>query len=167
MTSRHLNLHHNRRMVALDFQNLGISANTVQVMDDYIMREVDRIVPSANQELFRAYCRPDQRAAIAELDRLNWRTQSDRGDLDGAIIQQCKSFCGQDPDSTCLVLATKDGDFASLVEEMRDWGTLVYVMGPYDSSQHLKEVAGFGYWIQWPYFAPGILDYLRKGVEQL
>jgi len=137
-----------RVMVALDFQNLGVSAGNVEAMDTRIMTEVRRVAPSTNHELFRAYCRPDQQAAVAELERLDWRTQSNRDDLDGSIIQQCRSYCGQDPDATILFICSKDGDFVDLVAEMRDWGVQVYVMGPRDSSQRLVQAAGSG-WIRW------------------
>ena len=138
----------NRRMVALDFQNLGVAAGDVKVMDTRIMNEIGRVAPSTNHEVFRAYCRPDQQAAITELERLHWRIQSNRADLDGSIIQQCRSYCGQDPDATVLLICSKDGDFVDLVEEMRDWGVLVYVMGPSDASRRLVQAAGSG-WIRW------------------
>ena len=148
----------NRLVVVLDFQNLPVSAADVPKMDELVMRELDRISPSSDQDLFKAFCSADQGNAAAELRRLKWRVRVGESDLDTQIVQECKSDCGHNPDDTILVICSKDGDFAGLVEEMRGWGVLVYVMGPHDSSLRLREAAGYSYWIQWPYFTPNALD---------
>lgn len=139
-----------RLIVMLDFQNLGVSAADIQDLDNRIMSELDRIAPSTDHEVFKAFARPDQLAAVNELRRLKWRVKTDNGNLDQAIIQQSKSDCGHDPDDTTLVICSKDGGFAPLIREMRDWGVTVYVMGPPNTSRRLAETAGSGYWIQWP-----------------
>ena len=140
-----------RVMVALDFQNLGVSANSVPAMDAHIMREVERIIPTWEDGLFKAFCRPDQRAAIDALARLEWRNQSDSSDLDAAIVQQCMSYCGQDRGHTVLFICSRDGDFVGLVRQMRSWGVSVYVMGPHNTNRRLVQEAGSG-WIQLPSF---------------
>ena len=141
----------NRVMVALDFQNLGVSPNGVQAMNDRIRQEVAQRVSSAGRSLFKAFCRPDQRAAVTVLAGLRWRNRSASTDLDGAIVQQCMSYCGQDPGHTTLFICSRDGDFAGLVSEMREWGVLVYVMGPHNTNRRLIQEAGNG-WIQLPNF---------------
>ena len=139
------------RMVALDFQNLGVSATGVQVMDARIRQEVEQKAPAASRSHFKAFCHPSQRDAVTALAGLGWRNQSAPSDLDAAIVQQCRSYCGQDPQHAALFICSKDGDFASLVEDMRGRGVRVYVMGPHDSSRALIRAAGNGR-IQLPYF---------------
>lgn len=141
----------NRVMVALDFQNLGVTANNVPALDAHIVREVERIIPTWDDGLFKAFCRPNQRAAINALAGLQWRNQSSPTDLDEAIVQQCMSYCGQDRGRTILFLCTKDGDFVNLVRHLRGRGVLVYVMGPHNTNRHLIQEAGNG-WIQLPNF---------------
>ena len=36
-----------------------------------------------------------------------------------------------------------------LIKEMRDWGVVVYLIGPADASRRLVEEAGWDFWIQW------------------
>ena len=141
----------NRVMVVLDFQNLGVTASRVPALNSQIMREIERIIPTWEDDLFKAFCRPDQRRAVNVLAGLHWRNQSETADLDEAIIQQCMSYCGKDRERTILFLCTKDGDFGSLVRQLRSRGVLVYVMGPHDTNRSLIREAGNG-WIQLPDF---------------
>lgn len=140
-----------RLVVMLDFQNLGVTAQRVPALDHFIIKEIEKVGQSVEGGIFKAFCRPDQREAMAALKGLDWRTKSDESDMDTPIIQESKSDCGHDPDDTTLVICSKDGDFSELVEEMRAWGTQVFVMGPHDSSRNLREVAG-RFWIPLPYF---------------
>lgn len=137
----------NRVMVALDFQNLGVTASRVPALNSHIMREIERILPAWEDDLFKAFCRPDQRTAVNVLAGLHWRNQSSTTDLDEAIVQQCLSYCGQYRERTILFLCTRDGDFASLVRQLRSRGVLVYVMGPRNTNRSLIREAGNG-WIQ-------------------
>ena len=139
-----------RVMVALDFQNLGVSAGNVEAMDSWIRGEVDRRFRTASHEVYRAYCRPDQVAATAVLRRLHWRVTPTDSDADQRIIQDAKSYCGESPEDTVLFLCTKDGDFVNLVQEMRHRGARVYGMGPSNSSQGLMQTIGRRRWIQYP-----------------
>lgn len=136
----------NRRIVMWDFQNVAVAASDIQRVDGEIMKSLDGISTSSDHDLFKAFCRPDQHAATEELKRLKWRVKERKDDLDPALFQECRSDCGQAPTDTILVICTKDGDFAKLVEEMRESGVQVYVMGPKNSSQRLIRAAGSG-WI--------------------
>lgn len=140
----------NRVFVALDFQNLGVTANNVEAMDDWIVGEVRRRCASNSHEVYRAYCRPDQQAAIDELRGLEWRVKPDTSDLDPWISQEAKSYCGESPNSTALFLCTRDGDFTGLVQEVWANGVRVYLMGPSDTNRRLVEIVGRRRWIQWP-----------------
>ena len=139
------------RMVALDFQNLGVTATGVQAMDARIRQEVERNAPATRRSHFKAFCHPSQRDAVTALAGLGWRNQSASSDLDAAIVQQCRSYCGQDPQHTALFICSRDGDFVGLVRQMRSWGVSVYVMGPHNTNRRLVQEAGSG-WIQLPSF---------------
>lgn len=139
-----------RVMVALDFQNLGVSAGNVEAMDSWIRGEVDRRFRTASHEVYRAYCRPDQVAATAVLRRLRWRVTPIDSDADRRIIQDAKSYCGESPENSVVFLCSKDRDFSSLVQELRDRGVEVYGMGLSGASQRLVQAIGRQHWIQYP-----------------
>ena len=136
-----------RRIVMWDFQNVAVAASDIQRVDTEIMDTLNRICASADHDLFKAFCHPDQHAATAELRKLKWRVKKRTDDIDQVLVQECKSDCGQSPDEVVLVICTKDGDFAPLVKEMRDWGVEVYVMGPKGTNKRLIETAG-SHWIE-------------------
>ena len=142
--------HRSRLVVVVDFQNLGVAARNVSKMDDFLMEKLDRIAPETELEVFKAFARPDQDAAISELRKLKWGVKADKANLDSAIVQQVKSDCGHDPDNTVLVICSKDGDFAGLVREMQDWGVEVYIMGPADTSRRLTQAVESDHRIYWP-----------------
>lgn len=139
-----------RIVVMLDFQNLGVSAKNITHLNDWVMAQLKQVRSSINFDQYKAFARPDQKAAIKELSKLKWRIQESTDDLDKAIIQQSKSNCGQDPDSTTLFLITKDGDFAELVKELREWGAEVFVGGQQASSRKLISATGNQWWLQMP-----------------
>ena len=139
-----------RVVVMLDFQNLGVSAKNVTHLDDWVMEQLKQVRSSTDFELYKAFARPDQDAAIQKLRKLEWKIQESSTDLDKAIVQQSKSNCGQDSDGTTLFLITKDGDFAGLIKELREWGTNVYVGSPQGTSQKLIKAAGGRHWLQMP-----------------
>ena len=119
-----------RRIVMWDFQNVAFAASEIQKVDKEIKDNVSRIAPSTDDDLFKVFCRPDQHAASDELKKLNWRVKERENDIDELLIQESKSDCGQAPRETILFICSKDGDFAPLVKEMREWGVQVYVMAP-------------------------------------
>ncbi len=61
MTSRR----RSRRIVVMDFQNLGVAATAVPAKDRRIREQVDRmapeIAPDTGHSLFKAFCRPESK----------------------------------------------------------------------------------------------------------
>jgi len=141
----------NRLVIALDFQNVALASKSVAEMDRWLMSQLQSISPQCEFELFKAFCRPDQAAAIEELRKLKWKTRVKDENIDSVLVQECKNDCGQNPDDTTLVLCSKDGDFSGLVEEMRTWGVRVLVIGPANTSLKLRTAAGNDF-IQMPHF---------------
>ena len=119
-------------------------------MDSWIRGEVDRRFSTTSHEVYRAYCRPNQEAAIAELRRLRWRVKATTSDSDQWIIQETKSYCGESPENTVVFLCSKDRDFSGLVQELRNRGVDVYGMGPSGASQRLVQSVDRQRWIQYP-----------------
>ena len=78
---------------------------------------------------------------------LGWRVWEDEDNMDEDIIDQSRSDCGAEPEGTILVLITKDGDFADMIEELRAKGVRVYLMAPRDASDDLVEAVGDKRWI--------------------
>ena len=151
--------HRTRLVVVLDFTDLGVSALKVRDMDSYLMEELERIAPSTDHEIFKAFARPDQVMGIAELKKLKWRVRIDESNQHEAIIQQVKSDCGQDPDDTILVICAKDGNYGGLVAEMQGWGVMVQVMGAHGATQRLRETVDIEQWTQWPKVFPIVVQY--------
>lgn len=137
-------------VVMLDFQNLGVSAADVPKFDDWIMGKVEPAQSASTDELFKAFTRPNQQAAVKELRRLGWKIAASNTDSDQAIIHQAKSNCGHDSANTTFVLVSRDGDFVGLIETLRRRSVSVYVAGPSDTSQRLIRAAGPGRWWQMP-----------------
>ena len=139
-----------RLVVMVDFQNLGISAKNVAQFDSWIRATVEQKATSATKKHFKAFGGTNQAAAIDKFSGLKWKSSKRSEDSDDAIIMESKSNCGHDPSDTVLVIATKDGGFASLVNEMKQWGVMVYIVGPESTSQKLQQAVEKGCFIKCP-----------------
>ena len=151
-----------------DFQNLPVSAGEVLQRDKWIRDELDRRCTTVTHKVFKAFARsmsfalfmPD--GAIELLDNAGWRIWKDSEDLDEDIIQQCRSDCGQDPEGTILVLATRTGNYRELIDDMRSKGVRVYLMAPQDVSRKLVSAVGEKRWIKWTQVQPRGLNRLAR-----
>lgn len=139
-----------RAVVMADFQNLGVSAQNVQAFNDFVRNEVGRRVPGATNTLFKAFASPHQAEATGSLRSLGWRIQEDADDLDAEIIQQARSNCGQQPTESVLVLITRDGGFADLINTLKGRGVRVYLVAHPNANQNLLNAVGSRRVIQWP-----------------
>lgn len=138
-----------RVIVMLDFQNVGVRAQSVTKLTDWIKGQIKNRFPSTNDLLFKAFANPvNQQAAADKLKESGWRVWQKNANMDDAIIQHCKADCGNDPNQTVLILVTKDGDFADLAKHLKSKGVVVYVIGPQDTSQKLIQAVGKKRWIQ-------------------
>lgn len=133
--------------VFADFQNIGVSARDVPQFDKHVRDAVERLFPNPQHTLFKAFVSPNQ--AKESLKQKGWRIKKGTGDLDNAIIQQAKAYCGEKPTKTALVLITKDGDFSGLVNEQKGKGVQVYLMSPPNPSKKLLDAVGKKHKIGW------------------
>lgn len=139
-----------RLVVMVDLQNLGVSAKNVGQFDSWIRTIVEQKAPSATKKHLKVFGGTNQVAAIEKFSGLKWKSSNRSGDSDEAIIMESKSNCGHDPNDTVLVIATKDGGFVSLVDEIKQWGVTVYIVGPESTSRKLKQAVGNNYFIKCP-----------------
>lgn len=137
-------------LVYLDLQNLSLNAADVPAFDGWIRAELNRRFPNTANRWFKGFCAPHQSAATEQLESLGWRIWEDSDDLDDEIVSQSRSDCGRKPDNTILILGSKDGDFAGLINEMRGKGVMVYLIAPPGISQKLAQAVGEDWRIAWP-----------------
>lgn len=156
-----------RLVVMLDFQNLGVSANDVSRLDDWVKERVAPARSEDTKELFKAFYSPYQQAAAMELRQLKWKVVESNTNSDPAIIHHSKSDCGHDSTNTTFVLISRNGDFAPLIKTLREWGVSVYVAGPQDTSQRLIQAAGDGRWWQMPLIWPSATAQVVGGTASL
>ena len=107
-----------RLLVTWDFQSLSVPAFQVLALNSWIRQELDSKFPQASHQIYKAFATPQQAAATDILDILGWRVWEDEEDVDGDIVSDAKSDCGQEPKATTFVLITRDGDFGELIDEL-------------------------------------------------
>jgi len=138
-----------RVIVMLDFQNVGVRAQSVSKLTDWIKSQIKNRFSSETDLLFKAFANSvNQRAAADKLKESGWRVWQKNANMDDDIIQHCKADCGKDPNQTVLFLVTKDGDFSELANHLKSKGVVVYAVGPQDTSQKLVQTVGKKRWIQ-------------------
>lgn len=143
-------------LVYLDFQNLGLTAADVPAFDGWIRAELNRRFPNTANRWFKGFCARHQSAAAEQLESFGWRIWEDSDDLDDEIVSQSRSDCWRKPDNTILILGSRDGDFAGLINEMRGRGVMVYLIAPDGISQRLAQAVGEDWRIPWPSLGNGI-----------
>jgi DNA-binding XRE family transcriptional regulator len=136
-----------RLIVMWDFQNVGVSSSHVTEVGGQIRGSLLGKFSSTKQHLFKAFAHPDQSDATDLLSDLGWRVWEDDSDMDEEIIDQSRSDCGAEPGATILVLITRDGDYAEMIEELKTKGVRLYLMAPKEASEDLIEAVGKRRWI--------------------
>ena len=141
-----------RLYIMWDFQNLGVAASSAAPINSWIRSELEeKRFRGTSHRLYKAFSHPSQSSATDRLEKLGWRVWEDNVDMDTEIRNQARSDCGQEPKDTILVIVTKDGDFASLAQELKSLGTEVYLIAPESgSNQKLVQAVGGKRWIKLP-----------------
>lgn len=136
-----------RLLVVWDFPNLAAHVQHVPDIDTWLRAECDKRFPATNQRTFKAFVGAtsgfgqfDPADTLLDRGWKVWEEEEDE-DLDETIIDHCKSDCGQDPLSTTLVLVTRDGEYAEMIEELKGQGVRVYLIG-FGCSQELATAVG-------------------------
>ncbi len=141
-----------RPLVYWDAQNLAPSADAVEQYDQFIEQAVkQRVWGNWEGEVFKAWVSQPSGQVAKKLRELGWRVPKSSADCDTAIHHQALSDVGQDPDNTIVFLITRDGDYAGLVEELRNRNVEVYLIASTDASHSLINTVGFGNLIRLPF----------------
>ncbi len=154
-----------RLVVSWDLQNWSPRANNLKEISELIKNTLSNRFPSATSKLFKVFatdssstCLPFFQQWLAtlnptntmNLDNLGWRVKKYTQNIDDELDTQSYCDCLQDPEDTIFVLISKDGDFAGLLQDLRQKGVSTYVIAPTGSSKKLIEAVGPKRWIHIP-----------------
>ena len=139
-----------RLVVAWDFQNLSFMWTEITDRSEWIKEELAKRFPTVNYRLYKVFASPFHTVATKELSKREWRIQEYSHDIDEELDSQSWSDCNQAPKETIFVLITRDGDFADLIEALRNKGVRVYLMSPENGNQNLIKTVGEKRWIPLP-----------------
>lgn len=133
-----------RLLVLWDLQDTIAPYNQVEAVVSEIKQELEKRFPNASYRRSKAFGTPYQRAATDELLRLGWRVwEEDEYYIEGEIIKQAKSDCGQEPKDTICVLISKNGGYEDLIEDLKSEGVHVYLLTPWaEPSESLQQKVG-------------------------
>jgi transcriptional regulator with XRE-family HTH domain len=138
-----------RLIVLWDFQTFGTSAGWAREADSKVSEILKQRFSELTDQIFKAFIHSDQRPSGQELEKLGWGVREGRTEILTDIVNSAKSLSGQDPAGTVLVLISKDNALFSLVEELKNWGVLVYIFFNQPYNNRLLEGAGDKFGIQW------------------
>ena len=151
-----------RLLVVWDFQNIPAQDQYLRELDAWIRAECEERFSATSQRTFKAFVRLSQwyrkvSDTASELDDLDWVVQKRSEDLTEEIIHYCKSRCGQDSSLTTLILIANDGVYADIINELKDWGVKVYLIGV-GFGQDLVDAVGERHLIElpWPQGSPSL-----------
>ncbi len=145
-----------RLVVIWDFQTFGITGRWVKEADSRLSEIFKQRFDELDDQIFKAFIHSEQRPAGKELEKLGWNVREGRHDTFTEMVNSAKSLCGQDPAGTALVLISKDNSLFSLIEELKSWGVLVFVIYHQLYNNRLLEVIGDKFGIQWSPLMPDI-----------
>ena len=159
---RKLNSKQAHLFVVSDLRSIPVQYQYLVEFDAWVRGECERRFSETSRRTFKAYDRTSDWTRshwgkAQKLDELDWEVQESNEDQTKDVIHYCKSRCGQDPSRTTLILIARDGDYADLLEDLKDWGVRVYLIGV-GFSQDLTVVVGKKRLIElpWPDNSPRI-----------
>jgi transcriptional regulator with XRE-family HTH domain len=163
-----------RLIVSWDFQNWSPKNNNIKETSDLIKQTLANKFPSATYHLYKLFTNDTPvtntnpwgqwltslstwpKSAVQDnmiLDKLGWRVYKYPQNIDDELDAQSYGDCLQDPADTIFVLISKDGDFADLLQDLRQKGVSTYVIAPEGTSQALIEAVGQKRLISYPELA--------------
>lgn len=114
--------------VMWDLQNAACTASVARQRDSSIRRTLDGEFASASHRVFKVFSTPRQALVTDQLAECGWRIWEDYSDMDGELIAQARSDCGQEPKDTTVVLIANDGDYQDLIRDLREQGVAVHLL---------------------------------------
>jgi transcriptional regulator with XRE-family HTH domain len=138
-----------RLIVLWDFQTFGTATGWVKEADSKVSEILKTRFAELQDQIFKAFTHPDQHSSSQELDRLGWGVREGRHEILSDIVNTAKSLCGQDPAGSVLALISKDNSLFSLIDELKTWGVLVYVLYNQPYNNRLLDAVGDKFSLQW------------------
>jgi transcriptional regulator with XRE-family HTH domain len=138
-----------RLIVTWDFQTYGTAQSWVREADTRVSEILKQRFSDLGDQIFKAFTHPDQHAAGLDLEKLGWGVREGHNEILADIVNTAKSLCGQDPAGSVLVLISRDNTLNCLIDELKRWGVLVYVLFSQSHNNRLLESAGEKFGIQW------------------
>ena len=152
-----LNRQRTRLVMAWDFQDVALDAAEAFDVWFYMDKFLDIAFPSVDKWDLRAYAYNQHNMAVNSLRRV--KLEHINYGADFQINRDVRNLCGVqgsswsqpsvDPKDTVLVMVSKDGDFADLLNEARQAGVDVYLWAPPGCSRDLQEAVNKTNIIPW------------------
>ncbi len=143
-----------RMLVVWDFPNLAAQIQHLPHLDAWLRAELEERFSTTAQRKFKAFVRSTPGYSFFDptetLENHDWDVWEESDDLDEKIIHHCSTYCGQDPSRTILVLITRDGGYAEMINELKSRGVRVYLLGV-GHSQDLIDAASKNHLIELPW----------------
>ena len=134
-----------RLLVVWDFENLAAQIQHVPDIDAWLRAECEKRFPKTTHRIFKAFVRATPGYSLYDpsdtLENHDWKVWEESENLDETVIDHCKSDCGHEPSRTILVLVARDGDYADMINELKDRKVQVYLLG-FGFSQELVNAVG-------------------------
>lgn len=142
-----------RLLVAWDVPDFAAHSQHVPDVDAWVRAECEKRFPTTTQRTFKAFVRATQwpspfDPSDALLDR-GWKVWEEGEELEETIVEHCKSDCGQEPLVTILVLVARDGDYVGLINDLKERGVRIYLLG-FGCSQELIDAVGVKRYVKLP-----------------
>ena len=151
--------------VIWDHQNLDLKAEHVDDEWDWMERYLDLRYPKTRTgRQLVAYTSPFQRQAAQALQQSGFQVYQGRFDADAQIAADSRELCARNPQKMVYVLASGDGDFKPLIDELKDHRVQVHLWANDECSQKLKQAVGPDGFIPWelPYVVVRCVDVIRS-----
>ena len=142
-----------RLLVVWDFPSLTAHVQHVPELDAWLRAECEKRFSATNHRTFKAFVRATPGFSLFNpndtLENHDWDVWEETNDLEEKIIHHCKTYCGQDPSRTVLVLLARDGEYADMIDELKGRNVQVYLVG-FGCSQELAGAVGMKRLIELP-----------------
>ncbi len=142
---RRKNVKRSRLLVVWDFPDLAAHVQHVPELDTWLRAKCEERFSATNLGTFKAFVRATPGFSFNNpndtLEDRGWDVWEETDDLEEKVIHHCKTYCGQDPSRTVLVLLARDGDYADMIDELKSRGVLVYLVS-FGCSQELADAVG-------------------------
>ena len=111
-----------RLLVVWDLETARSLLYGVKALEASILAEVDKRFKQSSERLLKAYGGHLQDTTMDQVNKLGWRNGGVDGEIGYWLANESKSYCGEAPKDTRLVLVTNNPVFAELLEDLRQRG---------------------------------------------